>query len=153
MKLFDINDVKLELEDVFDTIKYTSDNDAWLTKKFKQSSPLIKHFDYDLSSLDKKDLTKFIQIALEPELTSLLQKLYTSNLYINRKLFHATIEKFTTFVPSCDGTIASDWRNVGYIGFTKIQLCEKNFFNNEFILFSTENGADFNTFISGVIKN
>ena len=153
MKLFGIDDIKLELKDIHDNLTYTNDDEAWLTKKFKMSSPLIDHFSYDLSSLDDKDLTEFMQIALEPKLTELLQRLWTSDLYINRKLFHATIEKFTTFIPCSDGTIASDWRNIGRIGSTKIQLCEKNFFDNEFILFSTENGANFNTFISGVIKN
>jgi hypothetical protein len=140
LKFSDINphdyDLSLDYEEHF------------LTRSFREAH-LIKDFDYDLSLLDKKDFTKFIQISFEPEFLDLALKLQVRDLYMHKDLFHV-FELFTKFVP-CTENIASDYYCQGHISYLRIQVCEKPLFDNNGILLSSP-GNTYKTYYKTYIR-
>lgn len=122
----------------------------FLTRSFRDALLLIKDFNYDLSLLDKRDFTKFIQISFEPEFLDLVLKLQVKDLYIYKDLFYV-FESFTKFVPSIEN-IASDYYCHGHIGFLRIQVCEKPLFDDCGVLLSCQGGNTYKTYIRGLLK-
>ncbi len=106
-----------------------------ITEKFDLACVLIKSFIYDLSLLETKDVTQFIQVAFEPEFMDLVTKLGISYIYINKNLFRI-FRLFSKFVPKIEN-IASDYYCAGHIGPVSVQVCEKYLFEDDWILFST----------------
>ena len=147
MELFGIKDIELELKNAHDTVIYVGYPDHWLKERFDNAAPLIKHFDYDLSLLDKKDIPNYIRMALEPEIISLIEKLKITDIYINENLYNV-FEYFNEYT-KVKGSQASDFSCEGHLGITDIQVCHKNYFDDNFILLHSYNGNYYTTFIKG----
>ena len=105
----------------------------FLTQGFKKAITYIQPFHFDLSQLDKRDFSDFIQIAFEPKFIEFATALKISNIYIHKKLcpVFSACKGFRA-----DGDhFASDYYHYGHIGLTHIHLCEKHFFDENYILF------------------
>lgn len=105
----------------------------FLTRGYNKAATYIKPFHFDLSQLDKHDFSDFIQIAFEPEFTKFLINLNITNIYINKEL-RPVFDACKEFVRS-ENNFASDYYRYGHIGLTHIHLCEKHFFDEDWILF------------------
>jgi hypothetical protein len=105
----------------------------FLTQGFKEAMLYMQPFHFDLSQLDKRDFSDFIQIAFEPEFTKFLIDFNISNIYINKKL-RPVFNACKNFVQS-ENSFASDYYHYGHIGLTHIHVCEQHFFDDDWILF------------------
>lgn len=105
----------------------------FLTRGFNKAITYIQPFCFDLSQLDKRDFSDFIKIAFEPEFTKFLTDFNITDIYINKKL-RPVFDACRGFLRTRD-IFASDYYRYGHIGLTHIHLCEKHFFDEDWILF------------------
>lgn len=124
----------------------------FLTRGYNKATAYIKPFHFDLSQLDEHDFSDFIQIAFEPEFTKFLINLNITNIYINKEL-RPVFDACKEFVRS-ENNFASDYYRYGYIGLTHIHLCEKHFFDKDWILFlmGSVNQVYGKVYTSGLIR-
>ena len=127
---------------------YTKDH--FLTRAFKKAIIYIKPFNFDLSQLDKRDFSNFIQIAFEPIFIEFLTDLKVSNIYVHREL-RPVFDACKHFVQS-ESDFASDYYHYGHIGFTHIHLIQKHFFDEDWILFLMPNVTYGKVGTSGLTK-
>lgn len=120
--------------------------DHYLTRSFKDANLLLKDFDYDLSLLDRVDLTDFIQLVFEPEFLSLEQNLLARDLYISKDLF-SIFRVFTKFVPISENKDSVYYNCYGHIGHLRVQVCEQPLFNDDGILLSCMGGYVYKTYL------
>lgn len=106
----------------------------FLTRGFNKAIAYIQPFHFDLSQLDKHDFLNFIQIAFEPKFTEFLTDLNISNIYVHKKL-RPVFDACKEFVRT-ESNFASDYYHYGHIGLTHVHLCEKQFFDENYILFT-----------------
>lgn len=118
----------------------------YLTRSFRDANLLLKDFDYDLSQLDRKDFTDFIQLVFEPEFLSLEQDLSARDLYISKDLF-PIFKVFTKFVPILESKDSVYYNCCGHIDLLQIQVCEKPLFPKDGILLSCLSGSDYKTYL------
>lgn len=111
----------------------TYEKDHFLTRAFKEAITYIKPFNFDLSQLDRRDFSNFIQITFEPMFIDFLADLKVSNIYVHREL-RPVFDACKRFVQS-ESNFASDFYHYGHIGLTHIQVCEQHFFDENWILF------------------
>lgn len=116
-----------------DVVLTQEEEEHFLTYGFKKAITYIQPFHFDLSQLDKQDFQNFIQIAFEPKFTEFLTDLNVTNIYIHKKL-RPVIDACKGFV-KLENNFASDYYHYGYIGLTHVQVCEKHFFDENWILF------------------
>lgn len=109
------------------------EKDHFLTRAFKEAITYIKPFNFDLSQLDRRDFSNFIQITFEPMFIDFLADLKVSNIYVHREL-RPVFDACKRFVQS-ESNFASDFYHYGHIGLTHIQVCEQHFFDENWILF------------------
>lgn len=124
--------------------------DPFLTQNFKKAITYIKPFNFDLSQLDKRDFSNFIQIAFEPMFIDFLADLKVSNIYVHREL-RPVFDACKRFVQS-ESNFASDYYCYGRIGFTRIHLIQKHFFDENWILFLMPNVTYGKVGTSGLTK-
>ena len=120
--------------------------DHYLTRSFRDAELLIKDFDYDLSQLDRADLTNFIQLVFEPEFLSLEQDLSARDLYISKDLF-SIFRVFTKFVPISESKDSVYYNYYGHIGLLRVQVCEQPLFDDDGILLSCMGGSVYKTYL------
>lgn len=122
--------------------------DPFLTQNFKKAITYIKPFNFDLSQLDKRDFSNFIQIAFEPMFIDFLADLKVSNIYVHREL-RPVFDACKRFVRS-ESNFASDY--YGHISFTHIHLIQKHVFDEDWILLLMPNATYGKVCISGLTK-
>lgn len=120
--------------------------DHYLARSFRDADLLLKDFDYDLSQLDRKDFTDFIQLVFEPEFLSLEQDLSARGLYISKDLF-PIFKVFTKFVPLPESKDSVYYNCYGHIDFLQVQVCEKPLFNKNGILLYCLGGSFYKTYL------
>lgn len=122
--------------------------DHFLTRDFRDALSLIKEFNYDLSQLDKEDLTEFIQKVFEPEFIELEQGLTARDLYISKALF-PIFKLFTNFIPvSAEiGDKSIYYNYYGHIDSLRVQVCEKPLFDDDGILLNCLGGFKYKTYL------
>lgn len=122
--------------------------DPFLTQNFKKAITYIKPFNFDLSQLDKRDFSNFIQIAFEPMFIDFLADLKVSNIYVHREL-RPVFDACKRFVRS-ESNFASDY--YGHISFTHIHLIQKHVFDEDWILLLMPNATYGKVCTSGLTK-
>lgn len=120
--------------------------DHFLTRYFKDADLLLKDFNYDLSQLDRRDLTNFIQLVFEPEFLKLEQELLASDLYICKTLF-PIFRSFTSFVPIPEYIDSVYYNCRGHIGLLRIQVCEKPLFDDDGVLLCCAGDSKYKTYL------
>lgn len=126
------------------------EKDHFLTQGFKKAIAYTKPFHFDLSQLDRRDFSNFIQITFEPMLIDFLTDLKVSNIYIHREL-RPVFDACKRFVQS-ESNFASDYYCYGHIGPTRIQLIQKHFFDENWILLLMPNATYGKVSTSGLTK-
>ena len=124
--------------------------DHFLTQGFKKAIAYTKPFHFDLSQLDRRDFSNFIQTAFEPIFTEFLTDLKVSNIYVHREL-RPVFDACKRFVRS-ESNFASDYYCYGHISFTHIHLIQKHFFDENWILFLMSNATYGKVGTSGLTK-
>lgn len=120
--------------------------DHFLTRDFRDANLLLKDFNYDLSQLDRIDLTNFIQLVFEPEFLKLEQELSAIDIYICKDLF-PIFRSFTNFVPIPEDMDSVYYNCHGHIGLLRIQVCEKPLFNDDGVLLYCAGGSKYKTYL------
>lgn len=131
-----------------DEFEYSSPHygvDHFLTRYFRDANLLLKDFNYNLSQLDRRDLTNFIQLVFEPEFLKLEQELLASDLYIYKTLF-PIFRSFTSFVPIPEyNSVYYNCR--GHIGSLRIHVCEKPLFDDDGVLLCCAGDSKYKTYL------
>lgn len=120
-------------------IIWTQEEEHFLTQGFKKAITYIQPYHFDLSQLDRRDFSNFIQIAFEPMFIEFLTDLNISNVYVHKEL-RPVFDACKRFVQS-ESNFASDYHCYGHIGFTRIHLIQKHFFDENWILFLMPNAT------------
>lgn len=105
----------------------------FLTQGFNKAISYIQPFHFDLTCLDRQDFSDFIKMAFEPKFIEFATDLNISNIYIHREL-RPVFDACKDFVRS-KNNFGSDYYRYGHIGLTHVHLCEKHFFDENWILF------------------
>ena len=132
-----------------DTIRFYT-KDPFLTQNFKKAITYEQPFHFDLSQLDRRDFSNFIQTAFEPIFIEFLVDLKVSNIYVHREL-RPVFDACKHFVQS-ESNFASDYYCYGHISFTHIHLIQKHFFDEDWILLLMPNATYGKVCTSGLTK-